>query len=175
MRNVRVDTAGELRCWHCGCTTFTEKRTFRAKVIGVTAGVATLGVAGIVAPMLTKKKMKCRVCSEYNDVGNAQPYKGPSSKRLGKKYGTLVSMFGAAEPDRIVASAYEVPGQVDVLPIESPAHPAIATTRAAVSAPVATPAGWHRDPHGRHEMRYWDGTRWTEHVSTGGRTALDPA
>ncbi len=28
----------------------------------------------------------------------------------------------------------------------------------------ATLAGWHRDPSGRHELRFWDGTRWTEHV-----------
>ena len=43
------------------------------------------------------------------------------------------------------------------------------------SAPVSTPAGWHRDPHGRHEMRYWDGARWTDHVSDSGATGLDPA
>ena len=40
------------------------------------------------------------------------------------------------------------------------------------------PPGWHPDPRGRHEHRYWDGTRWTGHVSDGGVTAqdeLDPA
>lgn len=35
-------------------------------------------------------------------------------------------------------------------------------------------AGWHRDPSGRHEHRYFDGQRWTEHVSTGGRVGVDP-
>jgi hypothetical protein len=38
--------------------------------------------------------------------------------------------------------------------------------------PPATPsgssAGWHSDPHGRHELRYWDGVEWTAHVSDGG-------
>lgn len=24
--------------------------------------------------------------------------------------------------------------------------------------------GWHPDPYGRHRQRWWDGTRWTEHV-----------
>jgi len=33
---------------------------------------------------------------------------------------------------------------------------------------VTTPAGWHRDPTGRHELRYWDGRNWTEHVSDEG-------
>ena len=36
-----------------------------------------------------------------------------------------------------------------------------------------TPAGWHRDPTGRHETRYWDGAAWTEHVATGGVTDVD--
>jgi hypothetical protein len=37
-----------------------------------------------------------------------------------------------------------------------------------------SPAGWHPDPMSRYEFRYWDGTRWTEHVSRGGQTAVDP-
>jgi hypothetical protein len=30
------------------------------------------------------------------------------------------------------------------------------------------------DPSGRHELRYWDGTQWSEHVSDRGETATDP-
>lgn len=36
------------------------------------------------------------------------------------------------------------------------------------------PGGWHADPMGRFEYRYWDGTRWTDHVSRGGQTFVDP-
>lgn len=36
------------------------------------------------------------------------------------------------------------------------------------------PAAWYGDPHGRFELRYWDGARWTEHVSTAGATSTDP-
>lgn len=36
------------------------------------------------------------------------------------------------------------------------------------------PAGWHPDPERRYEHRYWDGRRWTEHVSTAGSQAVDP-
>lgn len=36
------------------------------------------------------------------------------------------------------------------------------------------PASWQPDPTGRHELRYWDGTRWTEHVSDRGATSQDP-
>jgi uncharacterized protein YxjI len=38
----------------------------------------------------------------------------------------------------------------------------------------STPANWYPDPMGRYQVRYWDGTNWTEHVSTNGATALDP-
>jgi uncharacterized protein YxjI len=40
-------------------------------------------------------------------------------------------------------------------------------------APSASPAGWFADPLGRHELRYYDGAQWTEHVSSNGRTAID--
>ncbi len=36
------------------------------------------------------------------------------------------------------------------------------------------PASWLADPSGRHQLRYWDGTRWTEHVSDNGVTSVDP-
>lgn len=39
---------------------------------------------------------------------------------------------------------------------------------------AGTPAGWHPDPMSRFEYRYWDGNSWTENVSSGGRTAIDP-
>ena len=33
---------------------------------------------------------------------------------------------------------------------------------------------WYPDPLGRHELRYHDGTSWTEHVSSHGRQSTDP-
>jgi uncharacterized protein YxjI len=36
------------------------------------------------------------------------------------------------------------------------------------------PPGWFPDPFGRHEIRWWDGTRWTEHVASHGRQGVDP-
>jgi hypothetical protein len=35
-------------------------------------------------------------------------------------------------------------------------------------------AGWRPDPSRRHLYRYWDGTRWTEHVSDPGVIGIDP-
>ena len=34
-------------------------------------------------------------------------------------------------------------------------------------------AGWQSDPFGRHELRYWDGSAWTAHVSDAGVTSSD--
>ena len=36
------------------------------------------------------------------------------------------------------------------------------------------PANWYPDPMQRHELRYWDGERWTDHVSDRGTTGIDP-
>lgn len=136
MRNIRVDTEGELRCWHCGSTAFKEKRTLKSKV--------AFGVGALLA----KKKLKCQVCSQYNQTGRAQPYKGPASKRLGRKYETLVNMFGQdvadTEPD------------ID-LPDEEAVVPAV--------GPPAAPAAWYPDPHGGDGLRYFDGTIWTERTA----------
>ena len=38
----------------------------------------------------------------------------------------------------------------------------------------AAPAGWYADPSGRFELRYWNGVKWTEHVSRAGQQSTDP-
>ena len=62
------------------------------------------------------------------------------------------------------------------------------TTSASVAAPVtaqnagtettpasaAAPAAWYADPSNRFELRYWDGSEWTEHVARGGQQFTDP-
>ena len=35
-------------------------------------------------------------------------------------------------------------------------------------------AGWFPDPGGRHQWRYWDGTRWTDAVADQGVTGVEP-
>jgi hypothetical protein len=41
-------------------------------------------------------------------------------------------------------------------------------------APAASQAAWGADPTRRHELRYWDGQQWTEHVSDAGGQAVYP-
>ena len=49
-----------------------------------------------------------------------------------------------------------------------------ASYQAGAGAPGQHPAGWYPDPFGRHETRWWDGQRWSEHVASHGRQAVDP-
>jgi hypothetical protein len=44
----------------------------------------------------------------------------------------------------------------------------------ATSEGFGSPPNWHPDPSGRHQLRYWDGSNWTDHVSDGGVTVTDP-
>ena len=39
---------------------------------------------------------------------------------------------------------------------------------------MASAPGWHPDPTGRFQHRYWDGKRWTDHVATNGVSSRDP-
>ncbi len=34
--------------------------------------------------------------------------------------------------------------------------------------------GWYADPTGRYEARFWDGQRWTRHISHYGASGTDP-
>ncbi|PKQ19840.1 MAG: hypothetical protein CVT66_08245 [Actinobacteria bacterium HGW-Actinobacteria-6] len=42
-----------------------------------------------------------------------------------------------------------------------------------MSPAPSVPAGWHPDPHGRHELRFWDGSQWTSNVSDAGVQSVD--
>ena len=48
-----------------------------------------------------------------------------------------------------------------------------AATASSVGDAVA-PAAWYPDPSGRFELRYWNGSAWTEHVSRSGQQFTDP-
>jgi hypothetical protein len=56
--------------------------------------------------------------------------------------------------------------------------PAVAPPMAPPIAPPVQAAGappaWLADPRGRHQLRYWDGTKWTDDVSDNGAVSKDP-
>ena len=51
---------------------------------------------------------------------------------------------------------------------------AINTSVASSVGDAAAPANWYPDPAGRFELRYWNGSAWTEHVSRNGQQSIDP-
>jgi hypothetical protein len=53
------------------------------------------------------------------------------------------------------------------------AHTSSASSASSSTAPTV-PADWYKDPSGRYEYRYWDGQKWTEHVSRAGTVYKDP-
>lgn len=78
----------------------------------------------------------------------------------------------APEPEPMQDMAPEAVAASDTAFIEATTvEPAPATPVAPVSS---VPAGWHPDPSKRYEMRYWDGEKWTEYVSSQGQTYTDP-
>jgi len=55
-------------------------------------------------------------------------------------------------------------------PVPLPLPPDVAPT-----TPTNAAASWLHDPSGRHELRYWDGTAWTDHVADADVVSIDPA
>ncbi len=90
------------------------------------------------------------------------------------------AVIDAPVPEEPVVAAdpvTEAPGWATTVAAEpTPAvapEPAPVVAAAAATA-AAAPAGWYADPSARFDLRYWDGSEWTEHVSRNGQQATDP-
>jgi Protein of unknown function (DUF2510) len=85
--------------------------------------------------------------------------------------------WGASAAETVTSSFDSGTAAVAAAAVAAPAVVAAAAPTAPAVAPAAvvtTPAGWYPDPSGRFEMRYWDGTAWSEHVSRQGQQYTDP-
>ena len=58
-------------------------------------------------------------------------------------------------------------------PAVTPVNAQVTVTET-TSSSAAAPAAWYADPSNRFELRYWDGSEWTEHVARGGQQFTDP-
>ncbi|MHB1516923.1 MAG: DUF2304 domain-containing protein [Acidimicrobiales bacterium] len=61
------------------------------------------------------------------------------------------------------------PGQPHRAPLGAPAP----DRQGSVASPSFPPPGWHTDPGGHFDYRWWDGSQWTSYVSKGGRPLVD--
>ena len=90
----------------------------------------------------------------------------------------------AAAPDNDVADLAAQVGADDAAGMADSDDQAVAATSGVADQAVdadagaatesSVPAGWYADPSGRYELRYWDGSAWTEHVSRAGQQFTDP-
>ncbi len=83
--------------------------------------------------------------------------------------GVLILFFGGV----ILAVVVAIRRSNARRPARAPVSQAAASPSGA-SPSGAGATGWFADPSGRHRLRYWDGERWTAHVSDGQGQMVDP-
>jgi hypothetical protein len=71
-----------------------------------------------------------------------------------------------ALPDDAIAELVDTCFTESVISLGAPPPPPPASS-------AVVPPQWLPDPSGRHELRWWDGGRWTEHVSNGGVSGIE--
>jgi hypothetical protein len=103
-----------------------------------------------------------------------------------RRFGTATIMSVSVQPHAAGGSTLKIQARIGAMGgglMESRTlEKAVATLIAEVgdrltaTAPATptVPAAWLDDPTARHQHRYWDGFRWTGHVSDNGVTANDP-
>ena len=85
-------------------------------------------------------------------------------------FGTVLSIYAWSPRAQSVRQPHATSGpEYSALPEAS-----LATGPAQTQAPTALRA-WLSDPTGRHELRYFDGAGWTEHVADAGIISSDPS
>lgn len=94
-------------------------------------------------------------------------------------YGTPATAASLDAPTTLnaIVTQYEATQQIPPISEATPVMGALYEPTQAVtavsSAPMSSSGQWASDPYGRHQMRYWDGERWTEHISNGGVAGTD--
>lgn len=83
-------------------------------------------------------------------------------------FGTVLSIYAWAPRSQPVRQPQEVPTASSLPGISLATGPARAQA-------VTVLRAWLADPTGRHELRYFDGSGWTEHVADGGVISSDPS
>ncbi len=119
------------------------------------------------------------------------PWRAPGRRTAARPVGRgRATGMGRAGPRRVAGTAARLrgrppPGGWDAPPPPGTVFPGLGQPGPAGGAvapaqapppptPPRTPRSWLPDPSGRHELRYWDGTRFTEHVADGGKISTDP-
>lgn len=101
---------------------------------------------------------------------------GSSGFCLGFFLGVLGLIIAACLPAAPAFEAEKMHRQMTMMgmaPVQPFAPSAPGNGYGGAPAYAATTAQWAADPYHRYELRYFDGARWTDHVSTNGSTSID--
>ena len=81
----------------------------------------------------------------------------------------------ASTPQPVQTSSWASTGTASTGTAPTGTAPTASTPAATASSvgDAAAPAAWYPDPAGRFELRYWNGSAWTEHVSRNGQQSTD--
>jgi hypothetical protein len=140
-----------------------------------TARAVLLGAVGVGGVIVLIALIAC-----IGALGDNQAFVGLAWP---EKIGNIMQWLGgaavAAAAALLALRAQSVlPAPVRPAPAAAPTATTTATAPAAPSAPPTAPPvapGWAADPYGRHQWRYWDGSRWTDQVADGSTQSTDPA
>lgn len=159
-------------------TDYTE-RTADSAVALITAAASTPPAPPLPVPLPDEPPTPLSYMNSYREQLQARELSYHDQTQLV----TALRRHMADEDERAVARdlltefrarpdiAESVARDVDQALTEPQASPDDTVTDPPVTDP---PAGWHADPTGRFDQRYWDGTSWTDHVATGGTRSTDP-
>lgn len=107
MKSTIVDTDGNVRCPVCNGTSFTLKRTGKAKLGAGVAGVLTLGVGGALAIGAMPKRVYCLGCGENLKTGKPGDSAAPVAAGAASAAAAAAPALGDEWAKRVPATALE--------------------------------------------------------------------
>jgi hypothetical protein len=142
-------------------------------VIVVAVAGAILCLIGLLA-LLYKETETLTVTGTDGPDGTRVDIAGTgSTEAVGRINAVLSALPGAHQaPAPVYAAAPPPPGVAGAVPAPPPPPPP-GGPGPDLPAPDNTAAAWSPDPSGHHELRYWNGAAWTEHVSDHGTPGTD--
>lgn len=156
---IRELKAVKQRCGYAIADIRTAARTQRTDIAGTGQVAGTLIGGGVRRAMSAGRGVARRRISEL-ELEASQPYK--EIARLADESILQLQRLRSAVDDAASMDDDDDDGDGDgdaVLP--------------EANVVAAASAAWHPDPYGRYELRYWNGSQWTGHVSSGGVVGRD--
>jgi hypothetical protein len=132
-------------------------------------GAATARTALLGSVVLGGVIAVCALLGVIGTIGETGEFEATVPEKLGEVM-QFLGGGGAAAAAGLLALRGRSLVPAPVRPVRAPAPPAPAPAAAAPGSP-----GWAGDPYGRHQWRYWDGTRWTDQVADGSTESTDRA